>query len=350
MPPSTYTPTQAINLVQQFAHGLPITGVEANICDMINSMIWNHYPWSWTVQSLTATNLTNGVQDYTITGSWITIPITLTAGGTTGNNFGGGYPIKLTPNGLSESGTTVTVTTNYAHNIPVGSVPAIGLVCTINGAAVAGYNTSLTITSIPSTTTIVGTIGTSGLAASGSPGTNNIGRPLKFRICRLDTVPNEFRELSSLSALSPELTRQAGIDTMKAFGWFQSSDFFRFDSAVSIGTGQILQLQGEYQANPTRITDATMATAFTFPDTYFNIFVEGVKWKIYQLSDDPRAGGVQMSKNGKFQQVYSGQLGLFMNQLNQMARYEDLNAGDQFQFPETGFGGGHQFSPGLYGI
>jgi hypothetical protein len=93
-----------------------------------------------------------------------------------------------------------------------------------------------------------------------------------------------------------------------------------------------------------------MGTAFAFPDTYFNIFVEGIKWKIYQLSDDPRAGGVQMSKNGKFQQVYSGQLGLFMNQLNQMSRYEDLNSGDQFMFPETSLGNRSNFWPGLYGL
>ena len=243
----TYTPQQAINLVTQFVHGAPIAGVESNVCDMINSMMWIYYPWSWTVASLNPISLVDGVQDY-------------------------------------------------------------------------------------------------------SPTNTNISRFLKVRLVRTDVTPNEARELAMLADLGVELTRKGGIDSNTAFGYFAGTNILRLMLAASVGTGQTIQIQGEYVMNPTRITDATMNTPFTFPDQYFNTFIEGIKWKIYQLTDDPRAGGIQMVKNGRFEQIFTGQYGLFMSQLNYAARTEDLSRGDQFQFPETGLGMGRSFWPGLYGL
>src|ERR1041385_4385655 len=63
----TYTPQQAVNLVTQFVHGVPLAGVEANVCDIVNSMIWTYYPWSWSMSNLTDVTLVDGVQDYTLT-------------------------------------------------------------------------------------------------------------------------------------------------------------------------------------------------------------------------------------------------------------------------------------------
>lgn len=247
MSTSTYTPQQAVNLVTQFVHGAPIQGVEANICDMVNSMMWIFYPWSWTIASLTPISLVDGIQDY-------------------------------------------------------------------------------------------------------NPINTNISRFLKVRLVRTDITPNEARELAMLADLGVELTRKGGIDTNTAFGYFASTNVLRLMLAASVGSGQTIQIQGEYVQNPTRITDATMNNVFAFPDQYFNTFVEGLKWKIYQLTDDPRAGGIQMVKNGRYEQIFTGQYGLFMSQLNYAARTEDLSRGDQFQFPETQMGSGRSFWPGLYGL
>lgn len=247
MPTPTYTPQQAINLVTQFVHGIPLSGSEANICDMVNSMMWVYYPWSWSINNLTPITLSDGVQDYT-------------------------------------------------------------------------------------------------------PTNTDILRPLKLQIARTDTTPTEVRELALLANLSVELTRKGGLDMNTAAGFFAGPNTIRLMFAASVGTGQTLQIQGQYQKVPTRITDSTMNVPFAFDDQYFPVFVDGIKWKIYQLSDDPRAGTVQMSKNGKFQQVFTGQLGLFMYQLNYMARTEDLQTGDQFSYPETGLGQGRSYWPGLYGI
>src|SRR5438445_13864278 len=128
--PSTYAPQDALNLVTQYAHGAPLSVPAANIVDMIASAIWRYYPWGWSIASLTQTNLsqltqaagspptgganfTGNIQDYTITGAWFTFPINLQFGGATNNNFGGGFVITKTPNGLSEVGTTVTINTLY---------------------------------------------------------------------------------------------------------------------------------------------------------------------------------------------------------------------------------------------
>lgn len=367
--PSSYSPNDAIAFAQNMIHGSPVTNVSAAACDMANTFMWTFYPWGWSIASLTPTSLnqqtqgsgspptggaqfTGNQQDYYLTGAWFSYPISLLVGGTANNNYGGGWPIALanasTP-GLTESGFTVTVTLNYPHNLPTGTILA-GQTGTINGANVAGYNTTLTITNIPSTTSIVGTIATSGLANSGGSGDPNILRPLKMRICRLDSDPPEYRELAALSSLGPEFSRTAGIDTMKAYGWFSSSNFIRFDVAPQVSVGQLIQLQGEYQMKPTKITNSNLSTPFAFPDHYFEVFMEGLLWKLYQLTDDARAGGIQVNRNGTQMQIFTGQFGVFYQMLQQMARTEDLGNGDQFQFPEQSLGVGRSYWPGILGV
>jgi len=101
---SSYSPQDALNLVQRFAHGVPIKGVEANLCDEINGIIWRYFPWGWSIASLTQTNLnqqtqaagnpptggaqfTGNQQDYPITGAWFSFPINLIFAGVANNNF-----------------------------------------------------------------------------------------------------------------------------------------------------------------------------------------------------------------------------------------------------------------------
>jgi len=366
--PSSYCPSDAILLAQNMVHGAPVSGIATMACDMAYSYMWTFYRWGWSIQSLTPTNLnqqtqgagspptggaqfTGNQQDYTITGAWFSFPISLQVSGTANNNYGGGWPIALasasTP-GLSESGSTVTVTLGYQHNLPLGTTLA-GQTGTITGATVSGYNTTLTITSVPNNTSIIGTISTSGLGTSGGSGDPGILSPVKMRICRLDSNPPEYRELSALNPLGVELSRVAGINAMKAYGWFNSSNFFRFDVTPQVSQGQIIQFQGEYQAKPTKITDATLSTPFAFPDYYFEVFVQGLLWKLYQLVDDPRAGGIQVNRNGTQMKIFTGQFGIFYETLQQMARTEDLGNGDQFMYPETPMGSGNNFNPGLYG-
>lgn len=77
-------------------------------------------------------------------------------------------PLNATPsvNGLTESGTTVTVTLGSPHGLTIGTS---GQTITIAGAGVSGYNTSptTTIVSVTGAYTFTYTAGSSGLANSG---------------------------------------------------------------------------------------------------------------------------------------------------------------------------------------
>lgn len=244
----TYSSTDAITLVQKFAHGIPLdTTLQAQVCDIVNSMMWTFYPWPWSISSFTPITLINGQQDYTVVDS-------------------------------------------------------------------------------------------------------NVLRPLVVRLVRTDISPVEYRELDLLANLPVELTRTGGLDTITSAGYFGSGPFIRLLYAAAVSGTQVLQIQGLYQQYPTKITSGTLGTALPFPDTYFDVFVEGVKWKIYQLGDDPRSGSTQYSKNGSQMRVYTGQLGLFLDQLLAMARTEDLKTGDEFSFPEQALGVGRSYWPGIYGV
>ena len=74
--------------------------------------------------------------------------------------------LVTTPGGASEAGTTATYTTAAAHALAVGDVVVVA------AATVAGYNGTLTVTSVPSATTFQVTLAASGLAASGSSTTS----------------------------------------------------------------------------------------------------------------------------------------------------------------------------------
>jgi hypothetical protein len=73
----------------------------------------------------------------------------------------GSVTIAGFPNGATEAGNTVTITTTAAHNLSVGDLVEIA------GVGVAGYNGAFTVTSIPTPTTFTYTDQTAGLANSG---------------------------------------------------------------------------------------------------------------------------------------------------------------------------------------
>jgi Zinc carboxypeptidase len=84
-------------------------------------------------------------------------------------NTGTGYPAdptsvniaSSTTPGASESGNTVTIATTSSHNLVVGAT------VTIAGVAVAGYNGTFTVDSVPASNRFTYTNPTSGLASSG---------------------------------------------------------------------------------------------------------------------------------------------------------------------------------------
>ena len=85
-------------------------------------------------------------------------------------------PIAASPTGATESGTTVTITTTTPHGFSAGMSVAV------SGVAVAGYNGSFTIGSVPTSTTFTYTAAVSGLSASGGGAATS---ETSLRVCGL---------------------------------------------------------------------------------------------------------------------------------------------------------------------
>lgn len=240
---ATYCPNDAITLVGAYGHGIPLNAVKANLCDIVNSIIWTYYPWSWSLSSLTAITLVDQTQDY-------------------------------------------------------------------------------------------------------SPTDTNIIRPIRIRIVRTDITPNEFRELDILDNVAPDLSWNIGLENCQCVGWLAGQNIFRLRAAAGITSPITLELQGEYQRQPTKITESNLAIPFSFYDHFYDPFIELLKWKIYQLNDDARAGSLVADKRGNV--TYTGQLGIGMAMLQQMAAIEDLSNGNMFQFPSQPIGVSRSATPGLF--
>jgi hypothetical protein len=174
---------------------------------------------------------------------------------------------------------------------------------------------------------------------------DKILRPVEMAIFRTDTTPIQSRELDLLDNLSVELSVQGGVDSIQAVQWKSGFGIFRLDKAANIGTGVTLELRGEIQVPPTKITDQNMQIPFPFPDYYYPAFIEGLRWKVYDINDDPRAGTAVYDKPAR-RVRYTGQAGVFFDMLAYMASIEDLSSGDESQFPSTPMGAGTPYNAG----
>lgn len=169
-------------------------------------------------------------------------------------------------------------------------------------------------------------------------------RLFRARISRTDTSPVESRPLDIREHLEPELTIKGGLEGILAVSHEEALGQLRLDRPPGIGTGVVYKLDGEYQVNPVKITDANLGVNTFLKDEYFDVFVEGIKWKMYQFADDPRAGGVVIDKRGNAQ--FTGQYAIFMAALDDMRRTEDAGLGVPVIFPAGGSFGARTASSG----
>jgi hypothetical protein len=147
---------------------------------------------------------------------------------------------------------------------------------------------------------------------------SNYYRLLRARIARTDSTPDEYDDpLIIVNKLEPYLHKMAH-QSIRNISYEGHLDKFRLESAVSVGSGVTLQLQGEYQKQPTKI--ASTGDTLPFPDQYFDAFNAGLLWKFYQFADDPRGGGMQKAKSGGAS--YAGAYGAFMDAIADMAASE----------------------------
>jgi len=145
----------------------------------------------------------------------------------------------------------------------------------------------------------------------------NIYRLLKISITRTDTTPDDNRELNVVQDLSDNMVSQS-YQSIRSAALQRGIGKIRLESAVQVPSGTLLELSGQYQMNPAKITALT--DQLWFDDQHVHVFLKGLMYWAYKLGDDPRA---------------SVQLNEYRQAVEQMARAEDFGAIDTI-FPGEG--------------
>lgn len=160
-------------------------------------------------------------------------------------------------------------------------------------------------------------------------------RLVSANLVRTDTTPDQIETITIVRNLTGDLTKagfRSGLNQISLEVTATTSLSLRLNQAAAVPSGITIEITGQYQFQPTKIT-ATSAT-FLFPDQYFKVFCDGLLWQFYMLSKDDRAGTVQFTSGGA---VYTGQMGVFFDGLLMMREAEDWGAGDNI-FPSDPMG------------
>lgn len=144
-----------------------------------------------------------------------------------------------------------------------------------------------------------------------------IMRLTKTWITKTDSDPDQVCDIMPWKWLAPNLAQDVGWPNFSYIHHERRSNKLRLEAKVSLATSETLFIDGEYQTNPTKITDPT--TAIVHPDRYFDVIVSGIMWLAFKFANDKRAGS-SVVVNGQVQ--YTGQLGEFHDSLISMAEAE----------------------------
>jgi hypothetical protein len=157
-------------------------------------------------------------------------------------------------------------------------------------------------------------------------------RPWRMRITQTDLTPDVANDIDILEFLPPQLNVEGGLYSFQAVSVIGTSTI-RLDRAASITGSTTMQIDGEYQFEPTKIT--ATSTTIVFPDDYADVAQEGLKWAFMVLKGDNRAGGVAFDKRGL--KSFTGQYAVFMSLLDDMAQAEDT-VPEPVRFPSDSMG------------
>lgn len=167
----------------------------------------------------------------------------------------------------------------------------------------------------------------------------------RARFTRTDVTPNIIREKNVVQFLSPNKEQSGTIDSITGVSYDYVTGKIRLDKSASVPSGVAVQIDGDFQKTHTKLT--ATSSSVVFPEIYFDILIEGIKWKYYDLISDSRAGNVQIDKS-THKRVYTGQLGIFYDNLMQMAEAEGMGLGDSNRFPDDPLGSARVTNPGLF--
>lgn len=149
-------------------------------------------------------------------------------------------------------------------------------------------------------------------------GLTDIYRMTQFWIRRTDTSPAQVRNIGVAQSITIDLVSKSPYAVRQA-AYQAGINKFRLEGAVQVPSGTTWTLGGEYQPNPTKLTD--ISNNFWFDDGHLEVFAKGLIYWAYRLADDSRAGAMQMTDGHA---TYTGALGEFMQAIKEMSANEDF--------------------------
>ena len=163
-------------------------------------------------------------------------------------------------------------------------------------------------------------------------------RLINTRLTQTNITPNRVFPLIPTSFIEVEPIKRSH-DSIGFISYHAVDSTLRLFAPPQITSPVTVNIDGEYHKTPTKITAATKNTPFDFPDHYFEVYLEGLKWALFSLVEDDRTGSVSIRRDGVRQ--YSGQLGVFHDALQAMMRSEDVGDAVRTFFPYEGSLGTH---------
>jgi hypothetical protein len=160
-------------------------------------------------------------------------------------------------------------------------------------------------------------------------GLTDIFRFTQFWIRRTDTTPNEVRDIRVAKNLTIDLISKSPY-AVRSASYQAGVNKFRLESAVQVSSGTSWAIGGEYQPQPTKLTD--IQDTFWFQDQHLEVFAKGLAYWAYRMADDARQGAMQ-TEGGRA--TYTGALGEFMQAISDMAAAEDFGNIDGYYPDDT---------------
>ena len=96
------------------------------------------------------------------------------------------------------------------------------------------------------------------------------------RLVRTDITPNVNQPIKMAKHLEVEVQRQGSVQTIQSVSYEPTVNSFRLEITPQISGTIMMQLAGDYQQLPQRLTSVNQL--MPFPDSYFNVALEGILW------------------------------------------------------------------------
>ena len=163
-------------------------------------------------------------------------------------------------------------------------------------------------------------------------------------LVRIDASPPTRQPLEIIKDLMPTHVRYLP----HAICYVSDKQAFRVFPRIPDNIGSPTYLvEGQYKNRPTLITAGTLTTLLPFDDIYLEMWIETMKWVMWTVDSDPRAGQITLS-NGSL--AATGQAAIMMNMIDWVASREGLELGEPTISPAEPLVSVGPYRPNIFGL